>query len=69
MGEGSSATYTVELDSEPSADVVISLTVSGSGEVTIADTDTDRAEHPDLHGERNWSTAQTVTAPPRTTTR
>ena len=39
VGEGSSATYTVKLNSEPSADVVISLTVSGSSEVTVADTD------------------------------
>ena len=29
----------MELDSEPSSDVVISLTVTGSSEVTVADTD------------------------------
>ena len=40
VGEGSSATYTVKLNTEPSSDVVIRLTVSGSSEVTIADTDT-----------------------------
>ena len=43
VGEGGSKTYTVKLDSEPSSDVVISLTVSGSGEVTIADTDGETA--------------------------
>ena len=61
--EGSSATYTVKLNSEPSADVVISLTVSGSSEVTIADTDADTAgvQNTLTFTSANWSTAQTVT--------
>ena len=63
VGEGGSATYTVELDSEPSSDVVISLTVSGSSEVTVADTDGETAgvQNTLTFTSSNWSTAQTVT--------
>ena len=39
VGEGASATYTVQLNTEPSADVVIEIG-SNNAEVTIADTDT-----------------------------
>ena len=63
VAEGASATYTVELDSEPSSDVVIRLTVSGSSEVTVADTDTvmTGVQNTLTFTSSNWSTAQTVT--------
>ena len=63
VGEGGSATYTVELDSEPSSDVVISLTVSGSSEVTVADTDGETAgvQNTLTFTSANWDTPQTVT--------
>ena len=63
VGEGSSATYTVALDTEPSSDVVISLTVSGSSEVTVADTDGETAgvQNTLTFTSTDWSTAQTVT--------
>ena len=63
VGEGGSATYTVKLNSEPSADVVISLTVSGSSEVTVADTDTvmTGVQNALTFTGANWSVAQTVT--------
>ena len=63
VGEGGSATYTVKLNSEPSADVVISLTVSGSSEVTVADTDTvmTGVQNTLTFTGANWSVAQTVT--------
>ena len=63
VGEGGSATYTVELDTEPSSDVVISLTVSGSSDVTVADTNTVMmgVQNTLTFTSSNWSTAQTAT--------
>ena len=54
VAEGSSATYTVKLNTEPSSDVVISLTVSGSrGDHSRHRRGDGRsAEHPDLHRHR-----------------
>ena len=61
--EGGTATYTVKLNTEPSADVVISLTVSGSSDVTIADTDgaTTGVQNTLTFTSGTWDTAQTVT--------
>ena len=61
--EGGSATYTVKLNTEPSEDVVISLTVTGSSDVTVADTDgdTDGVQNTLTFTSTDWSTLQTVT--------
>ena len=63
VAEGASATYTVELDSEPSSDVVIRLTVTGSSEVTVADTDgnAEGVQNTLTFTSANWDTPQTVT--------
>ena len=60
--EGGSNTYTSKLNSEPTSDVVISLS-SNNVEVTIADTDgeTDGVQNTLTFTSSNWSTAQTVT--------
>ena len=62
VGEGSSATYTVALAAQPSADVVLRLS-SDNPEVTIADTDADTAGVQDTltFTAIDWSTPQTVT--------
>ena len=61
--EGESGTYTVKLNTQPSSDVVISLTVSGSSEVTVADTDGETAgvQNTLTFTSTDWSTPQTVT--------
>ena len=63
VGEGASATYTVELDTQPSGDVVIRLTVTGSSEVTVADTDSEMAgvQNTLTFKSTDWDTPQTVT--------
>ena len=63
VGEGASATYTVKLNTQPSGDVVISLTVSGSSEVTVADTDGETAgvQNTLTFTASDWDTPQTVT--------
>ena len=62
MAEGSSATYTVKLNTEPSSDVVLALT-SNNAEVTIADTDgeTDGVQNTLTFTSTDWDTPQTVT--------
>ncbi len=52
--EGDSATYTVFLSARPTSDVVLTVTRSGSSDVTV-----DRATL--TFSPANWSTAQTVT--------
>ncbi len=54
VAEGGSATYTVKLDAQPAADVVISVTRSGSADVTVSPATL-------TFTRANWSTAQTVT--------
>ena len=52
--EGGSATYTVRLDAQPTSDVVINVTKSGSSDVTVSPATL-------TFTTANWSTAQTVT--------
>ena len=52
--EGGSATYTVRLNTQPTSDVVISVTASGSSDVTVSPATL-------TFTTANWSTAQTVT--------
>ena len=52
--EGGSATYTVRLDAQPTSDVVISVTESGSSDVTVSPATL-------TFTTANWGTAQTVT--------
>ena len=54
VAEGGSATYTVVLDAQPSGNVVISVTKSGSTDVTVSPATL-------TFSTANWSTAQTVT--------
>ena len=54
VDEGGSATYTVKLDAQPASDVVISVTKSGSPDVTVSPATL-------TFSTSNWSTAQTVT--------
>ena len=60
--EGSSATYTVVLNVRPSSNVVISVTKSGSADVTL-DTDAETSGNQDklTFTTNTWSAAQTVT--------
>ena len=61
VAEGGSATYTLVLDAQPASDVVISVTRSGSADVTL-DTDTGTSGNQDTltFTTSNWSEAQTV---------
>ena len=52
--EGGSATYTVRLNTQPTSDVVISVTKSGNTDVTVSPARL-------TFTPSNWSTAQTVT--------
>ena len=52
--EGGSATYTVRLDAQPTSDVVINVTKSGSSDVTVSPATL-------TFTTANWDTAQTVT--------
>ncbi len=54
VAEGGSATYTVVLDAQPTSDVVISVTRTGSTDVTVSPATL-------TFTRANWSTAQTVT--------
>ena len=54
VAEGGSATYTVKLDAQPAADVVIGVTRSGSRDVTASPAKL-------TFTSSNWDTAQTVT--------
>ena len=54
VAEGGSATYTVVLDAQPTSDVVINVTKSGSSDVTVSPATLT------FTGD-NWDTAQTVT--------
>ena len=54
VAEGGNATYTVVLDAQPAADVVISVSRSGSADVTASPATL-------TFTPSNWSTAQTVT--------
>ena len=62
VAEGGSATYTVVLDAQPTSDVVISVTRTGSSDVTLdTDTGTSGNQTTLTFTTANWSTAQTVT--------
>ena len=54
VAEGNSSTYTVVLDAQPASDVVISVTKSGSPDVTVSPARL-------TFTPSNWSTAKTVT--------
>ena len=54
VAEGGSATYTVRLNTQPTSDVVISVTASGNTDVTVSPARL-------TFTTSNWSTAQTVT--------
>ena len=54
VAEGGSATYTVVLDAQPTSDVVIGVTKTGSTDVTVSPATL-------TFTMANWSTAQTVT--------
>ena len=54
VAEGGSATYTVRLNTQPTSDVVISVTASGSPDVTVSPATL-------TFSTSNWSTAKTVT--------
>ena len=54
VAEGGSATYTVALNAQPTSDVVINVTKSGSTDVTVSPATL-------TFTPANWSTAQTVT--------
>ncbi len=54
VAEGGSATYTVVLDAQPTSDVVINVTKSGSSDVTVSPATL-------TFTTANWDTAQTVT--------
>ena len=54
VAEGGSATYTVVLDAQPASDVVISVTRTGSTDVTVSPATL-------TFTRANWDTAQTVT--------
>ncbi len=62
VAEGGSATYTVVLDAQPTSDVVIGVTKTGSTDVTLdTDTGTSGNQTTLTFTPANWSTAQTVT--------
>ena len=54
VNEGGSATYTVKLNTQPTSDVVISVTRTGSSDVTVSPATL-------TFTTSNWSTAKTVT--------
>ena len=54
VDEGGSTTYTVKLDAQPTSDVVIGVTKTGSSDVTVSPATL-------TFTTSNWSTAQTVT--------
>ena len=58
VNEGSTATYTVKLDTKPTANVVITPTSPDTGAVTVS---TAAANNTLTFTTANWSTAQTVT--------
>ncbi len=62
VAEGGSGAYTVVLDVQPTSDVVISVTRTGSSDVTLdTDTGTSGNQTTLTFTTANWSTAQTVT--------
>ncbi len=62
VDEGGSATYTVVLDAQPTSNVVISVTKTGSTDVTLdTDTGTSGNQTTLTFTPANWDTAQTVT--------
>ena len=62
VAEGGSATYTVVLNLQPTSDVVINVTKSGSSDVTLdTDTGTSGNQTTLTFTRANWDTAQTVT--------
>ena len=62
VAEGGSGSYTVVLDALPTSDVVISVTRTGSSDVTLdTDTGTSGNQTTLTFTTANWSTAQTVT--------
>ena len=63
VAEGGSGSYTVRLNAQPTSNVVIGVTRTGSPDVTVSPATL-------TFTRANWSTAQTVTVPrPRTPTR
>ena len=62
VAEGASATYTVKLNTQPTSNVVISVTKTGSTNVTLdTDTGTSGNQTTLTFSSSNWATAQTVT--------
>ena len=62
VAEGGSATYTVKLNTQPTSNVVISVTKTGSTDVTLdTDTGTSGNQTTLTFSSSNWATAQTVT--------
>ena len=62
VAEGNSSTYTVVLDAQPTSDVVIGVTRTGSSDVTLdTDTGTSGNQTTLTFTPSNWDTAQTVT--------
>ena len=67
VAEGGTATYTVELDIQPWADVTVTIVgdnqSAGDTDITVADTDADTpgAQNSLTFTTTNWNTAQTVT--------
>ena len=61
VNEGETAVYTVKLNAQPTSDVVINATTTGSSDVTLTPATL-------TFTTSNWDTAQTVTAPPKTPT-
>ena len=62
VAEGGSATYTVKLNTQPASNVVISVTKTGSTDVTVdTDTGTSGNQTTLTFSSSNWATAQTVT--------
>ena len=59
--EGSTATYTVRLATKPGSDVVVQLSVAGSGVTVDTDTSTTGDQDKLTFTTSDWSTAQTVT--------
>ncbi|MBF2753892.1 MAG: BACON domain-containing protein, partial [Gammaproteobacteria bacterium AqS3] len=63
ISEGGVGTFTVKLNSRPSEDVTVTLTLPVDSDVTLgADVDTARKQTTLEFTTSNWSTAQTVTA-------
>ena len=62
VAEGATGTYTVVLDAQPTSDVVINVTATGSSDVTVdTNTGTGGNQNTLTFTSTNWSTAQTVT--------